>query len=110
MHHVLRAKDMRMETAYTGSGRAIRRCSLVDAAAGSVHMGLGLCELDGGGHIDTHVHSFEESFYVLEGEPVLILDGVAYLLVAGACGVIPVGIKHAWLGPAKKNAIQIEQL
>ncbi|HWF37458.1 MAG TPA: hypothetical protein VG322_03000, partial [Candidatus Acidoferrales bacterium] len=76
MHHVVRAKDMRMEPAYAGNSKAFRRCSLVDAAAGSVHMGLGLCELDRGGRIDTHVHSFEESFYVLEGEPVLILDEV----------------------------------
>lgn len=110
MHHVVRAKDMRMEPAYAGNSKSYRRCSLVDAAAGSVHMGLGLCELDRGGRIDTHVHSFEESFYVLEGEPVLILDETAYPLTAGACGVIPVGIKHAWTGPAKKTAKWIDML
>jgi quercetin dioxygenase-like cupin family protein len=72
------------------------RCALVDGEAGSVHMGLGLSRLEDGGHVDCHVQSCEESFYVLEGEPVLFLEGRAYQLARGACGVIPVGVQHAW--------------
>jgi quercetin dioxygenase-like cupin family protein len=68
---------------------------LVDGATGSTHMRLALCELSGG-HVDLHVHSYEESFYVLEGEPVLYLDGRAIELKPGACGVVPVGVPHAW--------------
>jgi quercetin dioxygenase-like cupin family protein len=63
-----------------------------------VHSGWGLCELDAGGHIDSHVQSFERSFYVLEGRPVLFLDGRGVELAAGACGVIPVGMRQAWRG------------
>jgi quercetin dioxygenase-like cupin family protein len=44
------------------------------------------------------LHSFEESFYVLEGSPALVLDGRGYLLRPGACGVVPVGVRHAWVG------------
>ena len=47
------------------------------------------------GHVDTHLHSFETSFYVLEGEPVLYLDGRGVELEPGACGAIPVGVPHA---------------
>ena len=48
------------------------------------------------GHVDEHVHSFEESFYVLDGAPVLYLDGRGVRLAPGACGVVPVGVAHAW--------------
>lgn len=110
MHHVLRAEDIRLAPTYAGNSAHFRRCSLVDRSSGSVHMGLGLCELKSGGRIDTHVHSFEESFFVLEGEPVLVLDGDAYPLVPGACGLIPLGVPHAWLGPAKGTGKWIDML
>ena len=100
MHHVLAAKDIRLKPAYAGHSASFSRCSVVDGSAGSVHMGVGLCALKAGGRIDSHLHSFEESFYVLEGNPTLILDGRGYPLAPGACGLIPVGVQHAWLGPA----------
>jgi uncharacterized cupin superfamily protein len=36
------------------------------------------------GHVDEHLHSFETSFYVLEGEPVLYLHGRGVQLKPGA--------------------------
>lgn len=110
MHHVLRADAMRLAPAYRGKSKSYRRLSLVDEQAGSVHMGLGLCELRAGGHVDTHLHSFEESFYVLEGSPVLVLDGAAWRLLPGACGLIPVGVAHAWLGPREGAAKWIDMM
>ena len=110
MHHVLRAKAIRLAPAYAGNSKFFTRCSLIDGSVGSVHMGVGLCGLKAGGRIDTHVHSFEESFYVLEGEPTLILDGRGYPLVPGACGLIPVGVQHAWLGSAKGSAKWIDMM
>src|SRR5579872_5364312 len=96
MHHVVRANEMKMEPAFTANSKAFRRCPLVNETVGSVHTGLGLCELGQRGQIDTHLHSFEESFYILEGKPVLELDGFAHSLAPGACGVVPVGMQHAW--------------
>ena len=58
------------------------RASLVDRSVGSVHTGFGLCALAEGGSLDTHVHSFEELFYILEGSPILVLDGHAVELAA----------------------------
>ncbi len=110
MHHVLRAEDIRLEPAYVGNSKSFSRCSLVDGTSGSVHMGLGMCALDAGGVIDTHLHSFEESFYVLEGEPTLVMDGSAHMLVPGACGLIPLGVPHAWMGPATGSAKWIDML
>jgi quercetin dioxygenase-like cupin family protein len=110
MHHVLRAKAVRLVSAYPGNSKLYTRRSVVDGSVGSVHMGVGLCALKAGGRIDTHMHSFEESFYVLEGEPTLILDGRGYSLLPGACGLIPVGVPHAWLGPARGSAKWIDML
>jgi quercetin dioxygenase-like cupin family protein len=110
VHHVRRAQEVQLEPAYVGASSGFARCSLVDAAAGSVHMGLGLCGLEAAGSIDEHVHSFEESFYVLESSPVLVRDGRGYLLEPGSCGVVPVGAPHAWLGPETGSARWIEML
>jgi len=95
LHHVKRSDEIVLAPAYEGTSYGFTRCSLVDGSVGSVHMGLGLCALEDG-HIETHVHSFEESFYVLGGEPVLYLDGRGYQLAPGACGVVPVGVPHSW--------------
>lgn len=110
MHHVLRAADIKHIPAYPGHSAGFERCSAVDRAVGSTHTGLGLCRLAAGGHVDTHVQSYEELFYVTAGEPTLILDGRAYPLLPGACGVVPVGTPHAWLGPKNGTATWIDML
>ena len=110
MHHLLRGGKIQLEPEFVGASRRFSRASLVDRTVGSVHMGLGLCALDAGGHIDVHVHSFEESFYVLDGTPTLVLDGRAYPLQSGACGVVPVSVPHAWLGPSSGGARWIDML
>lgn len=95
-YHLLRAEEIAPAPAWTDASHGLRRAELVGGTTGSVHMALGLVVLDGGGHIDAHVHSHEESFFVLEGEPVLVIDGVGRRLCPGACGVLPVGVEHAW--------------
>jgi quercetin dioxygenase-like cupin family protein len=80
---------------------------LVGWETGSTHTGLALCEL-GEGWVEEHLHSYEESFYVLEGEPVLYLDGRGVRLRPGACGVVPVGVEHGWRGLAAGTARWVE--
>ncbi len=108
MHYVLRAAEIRPQPAYPDASNGFARCAIVDAAAGSVHMAVGMCSLESGGWVNEHLHSFEESFYVLDGSPVLVLDGRAYRLRPGACGVVPVGVRHAWIGPAQGAARWID--
>lgn len=102
-HHVLRAEEIRPSPCYPGRSDGYARAPLVDRAAGSVHMGLGLCTLSAGGHVDVHVHSFEEGFYVTEGTPTLLLGSSAHRLRPGACGVVPVGVPHAWLAGEEES-------
>jgi len=63
---------------------------------GAAHTDFGITRLAPGGRTATHVHSFEESFHVLEGEVVLATPEATVHLVAGDYGVIPIGVPHAW--------------
>jgi mannose-6-phosphate isomerase-like protein (cupin superfamily) len=67
----------------------------VGIETGAVHTGLGLSAL-ADGYVETHVHSYEESFFVLTGEPCLYIDTHGVQLCPGACGVVPIGTPHAW--------------
>jgi quercetin dioxygenase-like cupin family protein len=108
MHHFIRAADVKLKAAFPRNAAGYRRCALSDRSVGAVHSGWGLSELDAGGHVDLSVQSFEKSFYVLAGNPALILDGRGYRLSPGACGLIPVGMQHAWLGPTSGTARWID--
>lgn len=110
MHHVLRAADVRYTPTYPQASNGFSRVSAISRDVGAVHTGLGLCRLRAGGHVDTHVQSYEEYFYVTAGEPVLVLEGKAYKLVPGACGYIPVGSPHAWLGAKRGVSTWIDLL
>src|SRR5438309_3766583 len=53
---------------------------LVDRGAGSVHQEMVVAELAPGGHVDRHVHAFEEALYVLGGTLTLeVADAVEEL-------------------------------
>ena len=97
-HRLVRREEIELEAALPGHSRGLTRAVLVGAATGSVHTGLTLVELEDG-YADTHVHSFESSFFVLEGEPVVYLDGRGVRLRPNACGALPVG-RAACGGPA----------
>lgn len=110
MHHVVRAEAITYRPAYPEHSIGYTRHAAFDRSTGSTHTGLGLCSLTAGGRIDMHVQSFEEYFYITEGEPTLIMDGLGYPLVPGSCGVIPVATPHAWLGPPSGTAKWVEMV
>jgi mannose-6-phosphate isomerase-like protein (cupin superfamily) len=82
--------------------------SLVGAHAGAVHTGWSLCTLGASGHLDTHLHSFEQSFFVLAGTPLLTVDGRTYRLSANECGLLPVAVPHAWRNAGSEDATWLE--
>jgi quercetin dioxygenase-like cupin family protein len=69
--------------------------SVVDATSASVHTGFGLSRLTPGGAVPAHVHSYEESLYVLDGHVVVQTPGEAARLGPGDYGLIPVGVPHS---------------
>jgi quercetin dioxygenase-like cupin family protein len=105
-HRLVRRADVSFTDPYPGRGAGFKTCRLVDGTSGSTHMALSLCSLTDG-HLDLHVHSYEESFYVLEGHPVLRLDGQTVQLKPGACGVAPVGVPHAWRGDGNARWVEM---
>ena len=107
MYAVRRREEISYVAPYEGRAEGFTRAPLVGAASESVHMSLSLASL-ADGHVDEHVHSFEESFYVLEGEPVLYLQGRGVQLASGACGVVPPGMQHAWLDTTEGGSRWVE--
>jgi mannose-6-phosphate isomerase-like protein (cupin superfamily) len=94
-YRLVRREDVALAEALPGRASGLTTCRLVDGTLGSTHMALMLVSLVDG-HIDEHLHSFETSFYVLDGEPVLYLEGRGVRLKPGACGAIPLGSPHAF--------------
>ncbi len=95
--HLVRPGNELELTAPPGSWAGdLRRWSVVDEhVPGAVHTGFAIVELAGGGRIPWHVHSYEDSVYVLEGQLVIDTGDGANLLRPGDYGVTPVGAPHA---------------
>jgi quercetin dioxygenase-like cupin family protein len=106
MHVLVRREDIRLEPALPEHSAGLVRAVLLGGHNGTTHTGLTLVEL-ADGYVDCHVHSYESSFYVFEGEPTLYLGDAAILLKPGACGAIPVGAPHAWRSEAKARWIEM---
>ena len=93
MFHVRRADQIVLATpaAYAPHSSGHRRAEVVGQSVGSLHTGITQCALDAGGAVGEHLHSFEKSFYVLEGRPRLTVDGRTWQLDADDCGLVPLG-------------------
>lgn len=69
--------------------------SVVDGSTDAVHTGFGLGRLAAGARLPAHLHSYEESLYVLDGQVVVQTPGQAALLGPGDYGLVPVGVEHS---------------
>jgi quercetin dioxygenase-like cupin family protein len=73
----------------------LARSVLVGPGQGAVHTELAVGAFRRDGWLRRHVHSFEESLYVLGGELVIEIGGAVHRLVAGDYAFIPIGTWHA---------------
>ncbi|MBE7555818.1 MAG: cupin domain-containing protein [Anaerolineales bacterium] len=98
MHHVTRFDESALQAPplYEKHSQGYTQATLIDHTVGSVHTGTHICQLAPQGMLSPHFHAFEESFYILQGEAVLSLEGQAYHLKQGDLGAIKVGQVHAW--------------
>ena len=69
--------------------------SIVDSSTPAVHTGFGLGRLEPGGSLPAHVHSYEESLYVMAGEVVTQTPGEAARLGPGDYCLFPTGVPHS---------------
>jgi quercetin dioxygenase-like cupin family protein len=81
---------------FEGRSSGYVSAGVVTEESGGVQMGFRVSRLDAGGHIDTHVHSFEESVYVIDGEVILDTPEGSFELATGDYGLLPVGSPHAF--------------
>ncbi len=75
------------------------RVETVGFHTGAVHSSHALCQLAPGGFLEPHLHSYEQSFFVLSGEAVVEVDGRAWRLATQDFGLMPVAVRHAWRNP-----------
>ena len=99
MHHVGTFDEAVLKTppGYENHSEGFTRFSVVDhTIVDCVHMGVGVCQLEPGGMLTSHVHSYEEAFHILEGQVLLSIDGRNYQFGPGNYGIIEMGLVHAW--------------
>jgi mannose-6-phosphate isomerase-like protein (cupin superfamily) len=81
-------------TGWASSATGYRRAIAVSEDDHAVHTGFLIAELDPGGWIPWHVHSYEESYYVVTGTGVVDTAEGSFRLREGGYGVVPVGMPH----------------
>jgi quercetin dioxygenase-like cupin family protein len=89
---------------YENHSQGYTETALVDNALGSLHTGLSISQLAGQGTLAPHVHSYEEGFYVLDGQVLVRIGDKAHLLGPGDYGVIKVGTTHGWRNVGSEQA------
>jgi len=97
-HHIVRhAEDLAfvVPTEFEGRSSGYTSDAIVDEAAGGVQMGFNVSRLEPGGTVDTHLHSYEESIYVMSGDLVVDTPDGSRSLVTGDYGLFPVATAHA---------------
>lgn len=77
---------------------------LVTDEHGSLHMEVSLAELAPGASVPGHFHPFEESFFVLEGDPLAAIGSERYRLAPNSFGFAPLSCPHAWHNPGHTAA------
>jgi mannose-6-phosphate isomerase-like protein (cupin superfamily) len=91
-----RAANSGAASAWAAGAEGYRYWPVVGEHTGSPSTGFGICVLDGAGSVPAHVHSFEETFYVLDGTGVMDLPDGSFMVGPGDYGLVPVGTPHAW--------------
>jgi mannose-6-phosphate isomerase-like protein (cupin superfamily) len=91
-------------TGWASRATGYRRGTAVGEDDHAVHTGFMISELDAGGSIPWHVHSFEESFYLVEGSAVIDTAEGAFRVSEGGYGVIPISMPHRWRNDGERPA------
>jgi mannose-6-phosphate isomerase-like protein (cupin superfamily) len=110
MHHVSKVDLATAVTPqlYERHSTGFRRSNYVQYGMGSVHMGVGICYLESGGLIESHLHAFEESFYILEGSVESWMGERNYAVGPGHFGLIPTGVRHGWRNTSSRPVRWLE--
>ena len=109
--HVVRRQDEitpRAGAGWAASATGYRCEAVVGEDQRAVHTGFVSCELDAGGALPSHVHSFEESFFVVEGTGIVETTDGSVRVSPGDYGVLAVGLPHRWRNDAERSVRWVE--
>lgn len=84
-------------------GKGVRVAHFLGPDSGACHLSIAIVELEPGGHVLGHRHPFEESFFVLEGNPLLAVADHRYALRPHYFGLVPYAVGHAWSNPTDQR-------
>jgi quercetin dioxygenase-like cupin family protein len=113
MHHLVRTTaqaNYEVPAAFTAISQGFQRWSVVNRQTGSVHQEFNLCVLEPGGYISAHIHTFEESVYVMEGELIVETGDGKFALEKGDYGIIHVAAPHAVSNRGQQPVRWVEML
>ena len=97
-NHLVRAfADLEFRTAaeFVDHSEGYTADSVVSEESGGMQMGFRLSRIEPGGIVDAHLHSFEETFYVIAGDLMVDLAGGTVQATTGDYGLFPVATPHA---------------
>ncbi|MDX2811069.1 cupin domain-containing protein [Streptomyces sp. PA03-5A] len=84
-------------------GKGVRVAHFLGPDSGASHLSIAIVELEPGGQVIGHRHPFEESFFVLEGNPLLAVADHRYALRPHDFGLVPYAVGHAWSNPTDQR-------
>lgn len=97
--HIVKTLDQfryRTPSEFTDRSQGYTTMPIVDEPGGGVQMGFSVAVLEPGGRVDSHLHSFEESVYVMDGELTVDTTETSRVLVPGDYGLLPLGMTHGF--------------
>jgi mannose-6-phosphate isomerase-like protein (cupin superfamily) len=101
---VLRGDELRFTGHPSEPGEGVSVASFPTAEHGASHLSVALIDLAPGATVRGHRHPFEESFYVLDGTPLVAIADGSYALAPDDFGLVPLGFGHAWSNPSQHRA------
>lgn len=104
---VVPASDNVFVSASADVSTGLSVAKLVGPEHGAVHLEVSLVRLDPGGSIASHVHPFEESFFVLEGGGIFSVADQAYRVQEGSFGFAPIRTPHRWINDSDVPLLSI---
>jgi quercetin dioxygenase-like cupin family protein len=110
-HHIVKTTaDQVFEppAEFDGRSTGYTTAAIVDEPGGGVQMGFRVARLQPGGAVGTHVHSWEESIYVMSGALAIDNTEGSHLLVPGDYALLPVGMTHALRNTSGDEAVFAE--
>ncbi len=110
-HHIVVKRgqlDFDTPEEFDGRSSGYATAPVVDEPGGGVQMGFRLGRLGHGGSTEAHLHSFEETFFVIDGSMTVDTPQGSFVVGEGDYGLLPVGVTHAFRNEGDEVAVFAE--